>query len=244
VKVELIGWTGMHMPTRILETQLSDRLFGRIDNSLAAQQTAADVLAEVAGRICYDSFHLPSPDTATNEGYLANIIKQRHESVLEHASATFLVQHVSRSLLAEITRHRHLSFSVRSTRYVDETQTRLVIPPALRPYLDEVVTPTDRAQWDVRTEMDALLGHTKATYTLFADLLMSKGLTRKQAREAAREFLPGGITTEFVVSGNHRAWREMLRKRLAPGAAAEIGELAQKMLCQLKDIAPNTYQDF
>src|SRR5688500_8341126 len=76
-----------------------------------ATETVADIdeLAELAGRNCYQSWHRPSPKTATNHGYLHNIISQQHFSVMEHGSVTFYVEGVSRSLLAELSRHRHLS---------------------------------------------------------------------------------------------------------------------------------------
>src|SRR5690606_39415906 len=88
----------------------------------------ADELAEVAGRLCYQSWDRPNPRTATNRGYLANIIAQGHESVLEHASVTFYVEGVSRALLAELTRHRHLSSSGVSQRFVDSPQLEMVSP--------------------------------------------------------------------------------------------------------------------
>src|SRR5690606_39417836 len=65
--------------------------------------------------ICYRSFNRPNPKTATNEGYLNHILEVGHESVLEHSSATFYIE-ASRSVLTELERHRHLSFSVVSQR--------------------------------------------------------------------------------------------------------------------------------
>src|SRR5690606_41853392 len=58
------------------------------------------------------------------------ILNQGHFSVLEHSSVTFLVRDVSRALLTELTRHRHLSFSVVSQRYVNYADTKPVVPPA------------------------------------------------------------------------------------------------------------------
>src|SRR5690606_30569248 len=69
----------------------------------------ADLVPEAAGRVCYDSFDLPNPATRNNADYLANIRRQLHFSVLEHSNFMFHVAEVSRALLAEITRHRHLS---------------------------------------------------------------------------------------------------------------------------------------
>src|SRR5678809_1358941 len=80
--------------------------------------TDPDELAEAAGRLCYLSWERPNPDTATNEGYLTNIIAQRHFSVLEHASASFYIDGFTRNFTHELIRHRHLSFSEVSQRYV------------------------------------------------------------------------------------------------------------------------------
>ena len=51
--------------------------------------TDAEDLVEFAGRACYQSFHKPNPKTAENADYIANIIAQGHESVLEHATVSF-----------------------------------------------------------------------------------------------------------------------------------------------------------
>lgn len=192
---------------------------------------SADELAEVAGRACYQSWDRPNVDTATNIGYLNNIILQRHFSVLEHASATFYVAGVSRSLTHELVRHRHLSFSQLSQRYVDSTTADFVMPPALREY--------GQRQADVAELFEECL----ATYDEIADRLMTYGLPRKQAREAARAVLPNCTATELVVTGNMRAWRDFIEKRSAPSADAEIQELASALLERLTDIAPNSFQD-
>src|SRR5690554_342524 len=94
--------------------------------------TDADLLAEFAGRSCYQSFHKPNPKTEANQDYLRNILNQGHFSVLEHASATFYVTGVSRALTHELIRHRHLSYSELSQRFVNVEDAEVVIPPALR----------------------------------------------------------------------------------------------------------------
>src|SRR5690554_948865 len=83
--------------------------------------TDSDLLAEFAGRSCYQSFHKPNPKTEANHDYLRNILNQGHFSVLEHASATFYVTGVSRALTHELIRHRHLSYSeLRSEEHTSE----------------------------------------------------------------------------------------------------------------------------
>lgn len=54
-----------------------------------------------------------------------------HESPIEHVSFTFGIEGVSRALLAQITRHRHASFSVQSQRYVKKDNFVYIIPPAI-----------------------------------------------------------------------------------------------------------------
>lgn len=196
--------------------------------------TGSDLIAEFGGRLCYQSWDRPNPVTATNAGYLANIIKQQHFSVLEHASASFYVAGVSRSLSHELVRHRHLSFSQLSQRFVDEggsTRAAFIVPPAFRDSEDErgVLFDTTGAALEAYYHLDALL--------------VSRGLTRKQAREAARAVLPNATETQFLVTGNMRAWREVIAKRISPHADAEIQLFAREVLTILKRIAPNTFQD-
>lgn len=197
--------------------------------------THSDELAEMAGRLCYESWPRPNPQTASNKGYISNIIAQRHFSVLEHSSATFFVAGVSRSLLAELSRHRHLSFSVVSQRYVDHGLTsgkKTVTPPVFGD--DQILN-------------EALEVHMHHSQTLYdqtvAHLTHNYGATRKEARGAARAFLPEATETAMVVTGNMRTWREIIEKRNSLAADQEIREMAQKILKILKGVAPNTFQD-
>lgn len=190
----------------------------------------ADALGEFAGRLCYKSFSRPNPATAENSGYMANILNQGHYSVLEHASVTFLVRGVSRALLAELTRHRHLSFSVVSQRYVDYADTEPVIPPAI-------------AGTDEERVLCVAYSAAKDHYDWLTAQLIRKGLPRKKAREAARAVLPNAAPVDMVVTGNLRAWRDVLGKRHHVAADAEIQRFAHKVLIHLRELAPNSVQD-
>lgn len=90
-----------------------------------------ETLIEFAGRACYQSFHRPVEATNTTEKYTANTLFNRgHWSIAEHASATFYITGVSRAFTHELIRHRHLSFSQLSQRFVDESKPGVVIPPS------------------------------------------------------------------------------------------------------------------
>lgn len=197
----------------------------------------ADALAEAGGRLCYKSFDRPNPNTAANADYLANILAQGHYSVLEHASATFLVRDVSRALLTELTRHRHLSFSVVSQRYVNYADTTPVIPPA--------VTGVDSGTMatNMRMAIEGAYRFSVGQYEELVRKLMSQGLKRKQAREAARCVLPNAAPVDMIVTGNMRAWRDVLGKRWHVAADAEIQEYAGRTLELLRRVAPNSFQD-
>jgi thymidylate synthase (FAD) len=189
-----------------------------------------DVLAEFAGRACYQSWSRPNPKTAENADYLKNVINQGHESVLAHASATFYVQGVSRSLTHELVRHRWLAFSELSQRYVGMGNADYVVPPNLAKYGEGEDGTTLAMAWESAVE----------DYKYLADRMEARGFSRKKAREAARAVLPGMTETKIVVSGNLRAWRDFLRQRLSPYADAEIREFAQEVFKHLKKVAPNS----
>lgn len=225
MKVKLIASTGLEDPDWAGT--------GYTDSGV---RSSADELAEFAGRNCYQSFDRPNPATRANKDYLKHILDVGHESVLEHASATFYIE-ASRSVLIELERHRHLSFSVVSQRYVDANKLPLVsIPDAINnSEVDPGFTLTDR-----------VCNHHSASLRLYDDLvvaLLAAGKSRKQAREAARAVLPNMTSSPMVVTGNHRAWRYVIKARWHEAADAEIRELAGELLTQLRRIAPATYQD-
>jgi len=197
--------------------------------------TASD-LVEFAGRACYQSWSRPNPDTASNAGYLSNIIKQQHYSVLEHGVVSFYIRNVSRSLTHELVRHRHLSYSQLSQRFVKLSETPIiddsyVVPPLYR--ADPVAESLLYESWRAMVKI----------YHQLLDRAEKMGVTNKQAREAARCVLPNMTPTAIVVTGNHRAWRDMLLKRGTIHADAEIRALAVELHSQLSIVEPNIYAD-
>ena len=227
-------------------------------------------LAEFAGRACYQAWHKPNPSTATNAGYLRHILEVGHLSVIEHASATFYVTGVSRSLTHELIRHRHFSFSQLSQRYVPSGDAVMVEPDVIAddPELHRIfAAATDASLTAYRELLAGLEGRlaagsaARATTTSATDSATAThgsapagdrvaptppGATvrRKQARQAARSVLPNATETRIVVTGNYRAWRHFIAVRATEPADVEIRELAVACLRQLQHIAPNVFGDF
>lgn len=186
---------------------------------------------EFAGRSCYQSFHKPNPATRANKDYLAHIIESGHGSVLEHAQATFYIEGVSRALTHELIRHRHLSYSQMSQRFVDESSLSIVVPPAFEGDPEAVEILKKQADKAVKK------------YNALVMRLESQGYKRKAAREAARAVLPNMTETKIVVTGNCRAWRDFLYKRLDPSADMEIQRLSRELLVFLYTIYPAVFED-
>ena len=222
-RVQLIAWTDFRAPTG------------------TDWQTDADgggALAEFAGRSCYQAWDKKVPATATNAGYLAHILQVGHLAVLEHASATFYLTGISRALSAELTRHRHFSFSALSPRHQAE-QPAVVEPAAVAadPQLHEAFLAGVRAAELAHRELLAGLAER------YADSEQA-GLRRKQLRQAARTLLPGATATTLVITGNLRAWRHLIGMRAAEHADQEMRAVVIECLRQLRELAPPVFADF
>lgn len=193
--------------------------------------TDAEYIVTLAGRACYQSFHRPRPDTRRDTDYVRDAaIRKGHGSILEHASVTFYVIGISRSLTHEFIRHRHLSYSELSQRYVDMSEADYVVPPAFR-------------DTSVAYELDGAVADAQESYTFLMAQAGEIGLTGKRARQAARAVMPECTETKIVVTGNLRAWRHFVITRGSEHADDEIRELAIELLDQLYVEAPGVFGD-
>jgi thymidylate synthase (FAD) len=196
-------------------------------------------LAEFAGRACYQAWDKPNPATATNRGYLRHILEVGHLAVLEHSSVSMYLTGVSRSVVHELTRHRHFSFSQLSPRSVPERDAAFVEPAIIAEDPDL---------------HGRFLAAADAAFAAYAELLdglekriadvPNATLRRRQARQAARAVLPDALETRIVVTGNYRAWRHFIAMRATEHADVEIRELAVECLRQLQSAVPNVFADF
>lgn len=220
LNVRLIAWT--HFDAAAFEEE----------TGFLADGTSGCDLCEAAGRLCYLSWNRPNPATATNAGYLDNILNQQHFSVLEHGTATFLFRKISRNVSHELIRHRHFSYSELSQRFVDPDKLGIAVHPVVRWAQPETV-----GLWAEDHE-EAI-----RNYRFVIRNLEAVGLKGKKAREAARDVLPGMTETKIVVTGNYRAWRHFINKRGSEHADAAIREVALEVARILVGHAPNAFQD-
>lgn len=198
--------------------------------------TDAENAIEFAGRACYQSWHRPNSLTAKIKDYIANIRRQRHFSVFEHPTATFYLTGISRDCTHQLIRHRHLSYSELSRRFVDSENATFTIHPTLIAYHDKSL---DLGEDIYDSGNDAM-----NRYARIVARLNGWGVTGKKAREAARSVLPGSMETRIVVTGNLRAWRHFINVRGSEHADAEIREVAVQIATMLRDhVSPHVFDD-
>jgi len=167
-------------------------------------------------------------DIESARAFIKMIIANGHESVIEHASAGFMVT-TDRGVTHEAVRNRLLSPSQESTRfccYVKEafgSTIRVIEPP--------LAFPTNRPEWVAAME-DAERHYFN---------LIKGG----EKAEIARGVLPNNLKAEIGLSGNFREWRLVMRQRsnANPKAHPQMREIAEMIRAELLKISKVCFED-
>jgi thymidylate synthase (FAD) len=197
---------------------------GRRVELMSITPNAEDVI-ERACRTCYLSFHRYDPPSSTEE-LIKKVIRKGHHSVLEHALATFRIKGGSRVFTHELVRHRVMSPSQESQRYVEYGKTKefeFVVPPTVQ----------DSAFVDKFVELAGL------TFELYEEMVKAE-----VPKEDARYILPNATTSEIVISANFRELRHIFEVRCVERAHWEIREICLEILKIMKKQAPIVFWDF
>lgn len=211
-------------------------------------ETDAEQIVATAGKVCYDSFGL---DGRSVSDHIRSLVDSHHYSVLEHSNFGVFIEGISRGCSHELVRHRHFSFSQRSTRYTAEDDAAIVLDPYYASLcvkedtegltLDEgallhkFLIDCENALKNYRQQVEWLTEQNP-------EHLKGRDL-RKWARGKARQLLPHALETRLVVTGNIRSWREFFEKRCSSHAEAEIRRLAYMIRELLTPLAPNAFAD-
>ena len=204
-----------------------------------------------AATLCYSSSNISTLSDNLTDEKVASFVEMLgeigHESPIEHASFTFGIEGVSRSLLAQITRHRMASFSVKSQRYVREGAFEYVTPPeiaaepeALKLY--EEIMAEDQKRYDSIAEI-LKEKHKKEFIKAGKDEKTADRLAEKKAIEDARFVLPNSCETQMVMTMNARSLHNFFRHRCCARAQWEIQEIANQMLALVSEVAPNLFKN-
>lgn len=199
-----------------------------------------------AAKLCYSASSIDETGENLTPEKISSFVKMLasmgHESPLEHVNFTFGIEGVSRSLLAQLTRHRIASYSVQSQRYVNLSNFEYIIPPEIEKIPE------------AKEKFVNIMNYIENQYENIAEILKKKHLENqkdisheieksceKLAIEDARYILPNACTTKIICTFNARSLLNFFAHRCCNRAQWEIRNLAFEMLKLVKKEAPNIF---
>lgn len=239
----------------IAHTQLSEKFYNKLSRSFPIEEgidpsvTDGQLVALTAIRNCYSAtppteivckeynkyFKKKAKDGGIGtdaDRLFRQIFHSGHLSTTEHITFTFAIEGVSRTLLAQLTRHRvGFSFSVESQRYVrlgknDKSEgAEFYIPQQIKDNENALKT------------YENFLKLSQSTY----DYLRSQCISPEESREV----FPNATLTDIVMTVNLRSLLDFYSKRQAgKGAQKEITILAEELRNAVVEVEPWTDQFF
>ena len=203
----------MYMEVRLLSyTQLADK------SLIVEGETECDSIVMRAIAECYQT----EPSTRA----LRRCFVEKHHSVFEHISFTFQVRDISRTCLAQLTRHRIASYTVESQRHNDYTKKpyRFVIPDSIKN--DDIA-------------YRKFLKYARLAQRVYAQL-RKRGIPMQDARFV----LPEGTGVNLTFTMNARELMHSFDLRLAKDAQWEIRHLFAEVLKLVKPLAPKVFEAY
>ncbi len=182
------------------------------------------------------------------ETLIGRLLGQGHFGPFEHPHATFAIKGVSRSCMAQLTRHRHVSFDVQSMRYVSFDE---VDPADVREGEMVVVPPSaSDPDWIGRNQKTGAVDEATAERReqVFRDTIQRAFesyqdlLEMGMPPEDARYVLPIGSKTNIVMSMNARMLMHVADMRAAGDAQWEIREMTEQVLQLAAEWCPATFE--
>jgi len=168
-----------------------------------------------ACRTCYSAdgaveiFENITDDTEKKLALIKRIISSGHYSTIEHVQITFAINNISRAATHQLVRHRHMSFSQKSQRYVKEADFDYITPINIK------------SNPELNAKFEA---HMKATTELYKEFIEA-GIKK----EDARSILPNATASSIVCSLNLRELIHLANLRLCTRAQLEIRMAVAKM---------------
>lgn len=213
-------------------------MFSIIRSDEVHTATLLDITPDAEQSIVYQA-RVSNPsnqhNTQTSAKLIRYLIKHKHWSPFEMAHMTVCVK-TTRSVAAQILRHRSFSFQEFSQRYASPTT--LVLPQLRKrgssnrqssvPFEDELKE---------QALLKRVERHLNASADLYS-LLTASGV----ANECAREVLPLATETTLYMSGSIRSWLHYVQVRDTPHTQEEHRRVAQAVGGLLQLHLPHTYE--
>lgn len=181
---------------------------------------------------------------------IGHLLDHGHFGPFEHPQATFAVKGISRSCMAQITRHRHASFDVQSMRYVafddvdpeDVAEGELVVTPPSATDPDWIGRNQKGGAPDeeVLEEREAIFRESVSRSVEEYQKLLDLGMPP----EDARFVLPIGTQVNMVFSVNVRMLMHVGDMRAAADAQWEIRQMTEDVLDLAAEWCPHTFEHY
>ena len=193
---------------------------------------------ELAAKQCYRSQGNITEDSYKN--FLRNCINRGHESVIEHEKVTVRLK-TDVGSYKDLTRHRHASFSVESTRYCNYSKDKFgnaihYIKPVwytdswkIAQSYNEPMTEEEQKSYEWYKCMEEIEQH----YLKMSEL----GCTPDQLRM----ILPHSTAGELVMTADLREWRHILSLRADSHAHPSCRQVMIPILLYFKDTMPELF---
>lgn len=218
---------------------------------LICQAARNDYMEEFVGETAFeDVMASVEGETLTDrkQTLIYHLLEHGHFGPFEHPHATFAIKGISRSCMAQITRHRHVSFDVQSMRYVSFDE---VDPANVRDGEMVVIPPSvSDPDWVGRNQETGTVDDETAAKReeLFRDTIEDAFESYQELLELglppedARYVLPIGTKVNVVMSMNARMLMHVADMRAAADAQWEIRTMTEQILELAADWCPITFE--
>lgn len=208
-----------------MNVELRDEYSTPNPDELAAMSARGDYMSDSLVGTPYDE----AMEGKDLQDFLNDKVYRGHFGVFEHPQASFFVEGLSRSAMAQVTRHRHMSFDVQSQRYVNFGDKEPVVPPTFR----------DTNLNSGMNFEDLLLDHWSQSVNVY-----KRAIAEGVPKEDARFFLPLAAPVNMTLSANPRALFHFLDLRENQKAQWEARDFAQKLSAVASDWAPKSFEAY
>ena len=172
-----------------------------------------------AGLMCTNNFD-KSNDFEKNK-FLLNMVNEKHYSVIEHLSYSFVVRNISRALLQELARHRLVSLSVLSTRWALKKITKDIEVHY------PVYVPATVQQTKILNELDAI------SEKLFN--LIGEAAASGMPNDILKYYIQESLCTSLVLTVNARELIHIFELRASKRALKEFRILCHSLFDSLPE---------
>ena len=219
--------------------------------TLLSHSPNPEAIVAAAAKLCYSAKGaeglLDDLTPQKSASFIRMLMELGHESPVEHVTFTFAIEGVSRSFLAQITRHRIASYSVQSQRYVKLSPFEYVVPPEVASSPEALAAYEEAMQASLKSYRkiaDILQDkHEKTLIEAGADPKTAASRAEKMAIEDARFVLPNACETKMIVTMNARSLYNFFHLRCCNRAQWEIRAVADEMLRLVKEAAPTLFEN-